>query len=80
MKITSKYTTICTMVFQGSVSSKNYNPAAHGGVQFIQVRRGANGILARRINSTGRHDEIGEAFVPTAQQLANWEAIAKAER
>lgn len=80
LKITSKYTTVCTTGFQGSVSTKNYNPAAHGGVRFVELRKGANGILARFVNSNGRHQEVGEAFDPTAEQLKNWESLAKSSR
>ena len=74
-KITTKYTTLCTVGYTGSVS-RDENRAAHGGVCHIQVRRGANGLLARKVNSNGRHQEISESFIPTAEQMKNWESIA----
>ena len=77
--ITTKYQTICTVGYTGSVS-RDENRAAHGGVCHIQVRRGANGLLARKVNTNGRHEEVGASFVPTAEQVARWEAIAKASR
>lgn len=78
-KITSKYATLCTVGYSGSVS-RNENRAAHGAVCHIQVRRGSNGVLARKVNTNGWHSEIGEAFEPTADQLTNWEKIAKSSR
>lgn len=79
MKITSKYQTICTTGYKGSVS-RNENPAAHGGVCHVQVRRSNGRVLARRVNSNGRHDEIGEAFEPTDDEIAHWDSLAKASR
>ena len=79
MTITSKYTTICTVGYTGSVS-RNENRAAHGAVCRIQARKASGRILARKVNTNGRHQEVGEAFEPTADQLANWERIAKATR
>jgi hypothetical protein len=77
--VTSKYQTICTVGYTGSVS-RDENRAAHGGVCHIQLRHGANGIRARKVNSNGRFEEIGPSFVPTAEQVSHWEAIAKASR
>ena len=79
MTITTKYATICTVGYTGSVS-RNQNPAAAGGVCHIQARKANGRIIARKVNSNGRHQEVGEAFAPTADQLANWESIAKASR
>lgn len=78
-KITSKYTTLCTVGYQGSVSRKE-NRAAHGAVCHIQVRRAGDKVLARKVNSNGRHQEVGESFEADAEQLANWDSIAKASR
>jgi len=78
-KITSKYTTIAITGFTGGVS-KNQNPAAHGAVCLLQARRGANGLIGRKVNSNGRHTETGEAFDLDAATLANWERIAKSNK
>lgn len=80
MTITSKYQTICTVGYQGSVSRRSENRAAHGAVCHIQVRRAGGRVLARKVNSNGRHIETGEAFAATAEQIANWESIAKSSR
>lgn len=79
-EITSKYTTIATVGYSGSVNSKNENRSAHGAVCHLQARKGANGIIGRKINSNGRHQEIGEAFELDADTLAQWECIAKSAR
>jgi hypothetical protein len=46
----------------------------------LQVRKGANGLLGRKVNSNGRHEEKGEAFAIDADTLAHWGKIAKASR
>lgn len=79
MKITTKYQTICTVGYTGSVS-RNENRSAHGAVCHVQVRKAGGRILARKVNSNGRHQEVGEAFEATADHLANWESIAKSSR
>ena len=75
--ITTKWTTLAITGYRGSVS-RNEERRAHGGVCLLQVRRGANGILGRRVNSNGRHRETSEAFAMDDATLANWQAIAKA--
>lgn len=77
----TKFTTLCTLGFQACVSARNENRAAHGGVCHIQTRRDKSGrIVARRVNTNGRHVETSETFEPTAEQLARWNTIAKSER
>jgi hypothetical protein len=78
-KISSKYATICTVGYQGSVSRLE-NRSAHGAVCHIQVRRANGRMLARKVNANGRHQEVGESFEPTAEQVAHWESVAKASR
>lgn len=80
VKITAKYTTVATVVYTGSVNSKNENRAAHGAVCHLQARKGANGIVGRKVNSNGRHQEIGDSFPLDADTLAHWERIAKSAR
>lgn len=79
-KITTKYTTIATVGYAGSVSSKNENRAAHGAVCHLQARKGANGIVGRKVNINGRYQETGESFPLDADTLAHWERIAKSAR
>lgn len=74
--ITSKFTTVCTLGYSGSVS-RNENRSAHGGVCHIQIRRAKGGVLlARKVNTNGRHQEIGEAFEPSDEQLSHWQVLA----
>ena len=79
MKLTSKFTTIATVGFSGSVSS-NQNPAAHGAVCHLQARKTACGIVGRRVNSNGRHSETGKAFALDADTLAQWQRIDRCSR
>lgn len=80
MKLTSKYTTVATVGYSGSVS-RNENRAAHGAVCHLQARRNAAGeLIGRRVNSNGRHQETGEAFSLDADTLAQWESIERSSR
>jgi hypothetical protein len=76
MQITAKFTTVVTIGFQFAVG-RNQNPAAHGGVCHIQLRRGAKGVVARRVNTNGRHREVGETFTPSEQQLSQWGSMVR---
>lgn len=78
-KITTKWTTVATVGYSGSVS-RNENRAAHGAVCHLQARKGANGLLGRKVNTNGRHEEKGEAFDLDADTLGHWGTIAKAVR
>lgn len=75
MKITSKWQTVATVGYTGSVS-RDENRAAHGAVCHLQARKGKNGLIGRKVNSNGRHHEVGEAFALDAEMLAHWERIA----
>jgi hypothetical protein len=79
MKLTSKFTTVATVGFSGSVSN-NQNPAAHGAVCHLQARRTADGIVGRRVNSNGRHSETGKSFALDADTLAQWQRINRCSR
>lgn len=76
MKITTRYQTLCTVGYTGGGN----NPSATGGVCHIQVRRAGKKILARKVNTNGRHSEIIGYFEPSAEQMARYESIAKATR
>jgi hypothetical protein len=78
-KITSRYTTVATVGYTGAVS-RTQNRAAHGGVCHLQVRKVNGRVIGRKVNSNGRHEEIGEPFDLTAEQLAHWETIARSSR
>lgn len=76
-KLTSRWQTICTIGFQGSVKC-HQNRAAHGGVCHLQARRARDGrIMARRVNSNGRHEEIGGAYVTDAETIAHWRKLGR---
>lgn len=77
--LTSKFTTIATVGFSGSVCI-NQNPAAHGGVCHLQARRTADGIVGRRVNTNGRHSETGETFTIDAYTLIRWQRINRSSR
>jgi hypothetical protein len=36
--------------------------------------------LGRKVNSNGRHAEVGQSFTLDAETLASWERIAKQSR
>ena len=72
--ITTKWTTIATVGYNGSVS-RDENRAAHGGVCHLQARKGKSGILGRKVNTNGRAVETGESFDLDAETLAHWEKI-----
>lgn len=77
-RITSKFKTIATVGFTGSVSSKHENRAAHGGVCHLQARRNAAGeLVGRRVNSNGRHQEVSEAFLVDQDTVDAWGSIGK---
>lgn len=80
MKLTTKYTTVATVGYQHSVNSRNENRAAHGAVCHLQARKTADGIKGRKVNSNGRHQEVGPAFDLDADTLAQWERIANSSR
>lgn len=79
-KITSKWTTVATVGYSGSVSSRNENRSAHGGVCHLEARKGKSGLLGRKTNSNGRHIEVGDSFPLDAETLARWESIAASSR
>ena len=79
-KVTNRFSTIATVGFVGSVSRKNENRAAHGAVCHLQARRTAGGLRGRKINSNGRHSEVGESFALDADTLAQWQRIARSAR
>ncbi len=75
-KLTARWATICTVGYTGSVS-RDENRAAHGGVCHCQARRTKDGrTIGRRVNSNGRHTEVGESFDLSAEQIAHWQTLA----
>jgi len=77
--ITTKWKTIATVGYSHSVS-RDENRAAHGGVCRLQARKGANGLLGRKVNANGRQEERGDSFELDAETLAHWVAIEKSTR
>jgi len=82
MKLTSKYQTIATVGYSASICVRRgcENQAAHGGVCHLQARISGGRIIGRKINSNGRHTEVGTAGDMTADQLAHWETLACCSR
>jgi hypothetical protein len=78
-KITTKWTTVATVGYSSGVS-RDENRSAHGGVCHLQARKGARGILGRKVNSNGRHTETSESFDLDQATLSHWELIAKSSR
>jgi len=80
ININRRWSTICTVGYTGSVS-RNENRSAHGGVCLVQVRLDSRGkTIARKVNSNGRHHEIGEPFEPTNEQIEYWLKIEASAR
>ena len=76
-RLTRRWQTICTVAYSGSVS-RNENRSAHGGVTHCQARLTAAGLMeGRRVNSNGRHEEVGESFPLDGERLENWEGIRR---
>jgi predicted amino acid dehydrogenase len=79
------WTTLAIVGYTGSVAESygKENKSAHGGVCLLQVRKvknGLDGLMARRVNSNGSHQEVGKAFLIDDVTLARWHKIAKAAR
>ena len=77
-KITTKFQTVATTGYVGSVS-RNENRAAQGGIRHLQARKGKRGLLGRYVNSNGRHEEVGEAFDLHPDQLAHWVSMGRCD-
>ena len=76
-----KWATMAIVGYSHSVNPRDENRAAHGGVCLLQTRRNSKGeILGRRVNSNGRHREVGEPFALDSDTLDNWNTISKAMR
>lgn len=54
MKLTTKYQTVAKVGFRESVSPRNENRQAHGGVCLLQARLGRHGVIGRKVNTNGR--------------------------
>ena len=75
-EIGSNWQTVAVVGYTGSVSVSGYNRNAHGGVCLLQARRDARGnMTGRKVNTNGRHREVGNMFLLTAAQLAKWQKI-----
>jgi len=78
--VTTKWATVAIVGFSTSVS-RNENRSAHGGVCALQVRKTQDGLrLGRKVNTNGKHKEIGEVFLLSEERLAQWDQLAKASR
>ena len=78
VKLTSRWQTICTVGYTGSVS-RDENRSAHGGVCHCQARLSKDGtIMGRKVNSNGRHEEVGEPFAIDEDRVMHWASIDRA--
>jgi hypothetical protein len=73
---TTTWKTIAIVGYSGAVATPQ-NHDAHGGVCLLEARQGKAGLLGRKVNSTGRHREVGKPFSLTADQLAQWQRIGQ---
>ena len=74
MTITAKFQTILT---NGFTSQNGDNPAASGGVTFLQVKKDSKGqAWVRSVDSNGRHESIGKSSKITNDRVL--ELIARA--
>lgn len=78
--LTNKWKTICTIGYSATVNPWNENRSAHGGVCHCQARTKDGKILARKVNSNGRAEEIGRPYEIDKDQLEHWERIEKSSR
>lgn len=74
-KLSTKWTTIATVSYNGSVS-RDQNRNAHGGVCHLQACQTRTGLKGRKVNSNGRFKEVGEVFNLDLDTLAHWEKLA----
>lgn len=75
-----KWETIATVGYTACVNPQNENRAAHGAVCHLQARRTQGGMIGRRVNTNGQHQEISESFKLSLSQFEIWEAIEKSSR
>ena len=73
---TTAWKTIAIVGYSGAVATPQ-NRDAHGGVCLLEARQGKAGLIGRKVNSTGRHREVGKPFSLTADQLAQWQRIGQ---
>lgn len=80
VKLTNRWKTVCIVGYQ-RIATECENRHAHGGVCLCQARiSGKNGRRGRKVNSNGRHEEIGYSFALDDKTLAHWEYLASQER
>lgn len=76
MKLTNRWQTICVVGYEQGLHTECENRSAHGSVCLCQARvSGKNGVRGRKVNSNGRHEEIGYAFALTREQLGHWQEM-----
>ena len=74
-KVTQRWQTISFVGYSGSVG-RDENRAAHGSVCLLQAKKTRDGrLVGRKVNSNGRHREVGEPFALSDEQLAHWESM-----
>jgi hypothetical protein len=78
-RIGHRWRTVAIVGYTGPVS-RDEDRRAHGGVCFLQLRNEPKfGIRARKVNSNGRHSEVGDPWTPDADTVAHWLRIGGAQ-
>lgn len=75
--ITSSWSTLAVVGYTGGVC-EHEDRRAHGGVCLLQVRKVKGVVYGRKVNSNGRHKEVGEPWAINTETLRHWQEIAKA--
>ena len=76
MTITAKFKTVLT---NGFTSQNGDNPAASGGVTFLQLKKDSKGqAWMRSVDSNGRHESVGKSSKITNEKAQGLIARAAA--
>ena len=84
--LTTRWTTIATVGYRDTAYGARHTPrgenrAAHGGVCYLQARKGDRGVIyGRQVNGNVDHEEVGEPWALDADDVARWEALAENAR
>jgi hypothetical protein len=79
MQLNHRWKTVCVVGYQ-SIATECENRSAHGSVCLCQARiSGKSGRRGRKVNSNGRHAEIGYSFALDDATLTHWEYLGRQE-
>lgn len=78
-RLTNRWRTVCVVGYH-NIMTPCENRSAHGGVCLCQARiSGKNGRRGRKVNTNGRHEEIGYSFALDDETLSHWEYLSRQE-